>query len=212
MKEKPIIFSAPMVRAILEGRKTQTRRFVKRQPPSPGDNLWVRETWQYWNWTEEGEPYIKYLADEKVKLCNSDISYEWAEKLLDIWADLSEPENYNIDQVARDRKRRPSIFMPKWASRIKLAVTETRFERLQKITKADILSEGIRQISKDNGKTWKYGISDRDEFLGTDDYGWPWQEWSTNPKKAFIKLWESINGAESWKDNPMICVIKFKII
>ena len=160
MKERPILFSAPMVRAILEGRKTQTRRVVKPQPfsgwyPSqctngwgfchpqgeapaklfqcpygvPGDRLWVRESFQ------------PLLAD----------GVKWPD------ADYETGEGYAINYVATGGVKEfydcrndeafcsrvtPSIFMPRWASRITLEITEVRVERLQEISREDALAEG----------------------------------------------------------------------
>ena len=214
-KERPILFSAPMVRAILDGQKTQTRRVMSPQPEftssgiwcgykknmlhyanvnhlkngapidfapyRTGDRLWVRETWQYYNWTEDGEPFIRYSADEEVRLCsvNSD---EWGERVFDIWCDLSVDENYRIDGAARDRKWRPSIFMPQWASRIGLLVKDIRVEQLRDISKEDAIAEGVCELTQDTASM------------------------------SFASLWDSINGTRkgcSWDDNPWVWVVEF---
>jgi hypothetical protein len=131
MKERPILFSAPMVRALLDGRKTQTRRIVKHRPTmievdgvtvhgkkqkcpygQAGDRLWVRETWQLFP-RIEGASRIYYRAS-----CT-------APSVLDDW------------------RWTPSIHMPRWASRILLEVTAVRVERLQAISRADAAAEGI---------------------------------------------------------------------
>ena len=172
MKERPILFSAPMVRAILAGHKTQTRRLVKvgdtieerddgtRWPyfttwthgddgspwascpyGEPGNRLWVRETWRYADWTEDGQPWIRYAADDARRLCER-VTPEWAARVADIWAELSSAENVAVDGRAADRKWRPSIFLPRWASRLTLAVTAVRVERLQEISEDDAQAEG----------------------------------------------------------------------
>lgn len=131
MRERPILFSGPMVRALLDGRKTQTRRVVKPQPVDPfdgaqlrtavsayalagpcpygepGDRLWVRETWAKAG--EQGDR-VEYRAD------------------------TADP---------KAGKWRPSIFMPSWASRITLEVESVRVERLQDISEADARAEGV---------------------------------------------------------------------
>ncbi len=204
MKEHPILFSAPMVRAILEGRKTVTRRAVKfniagRIGPlsnqwhvdspgavaacpygQPGDRLWARETWQYFGFSDEGEPCICYLADH---------GREWprvpqseADKVDCIWADLSDPGNFSISDRACDNRWRPSIHMPRWASRITLEITGVRVERLQDIGADDAWSEGIPHSP------------------------------DVNPIHEFEELWTSINGAGSWKANPWVWVVEFKRI
>jgi hypothetical protein len=177
VKERQILFSAPMVRAILDGSKTQTRRAVKPQPlwiaePSipfktpdadpkgiircphgqPGDRLWVRET--FFDATKLNELRVLYRADD-------------------------------------DRSRfgwTPSIYMPRWASRITLGVTGVRVERLQDISEEDALSEGVHAGS------WEYENGE-----GTE-----------SAKESFECLWESINGIGSWESNPWVWVVEFK--
>jgi hypothetical protein len=193
MKERPILFSAPMVRAILEGSKTQTRRLVKipdfvRGEPfdcpygKVGDRLWVRETWKYWDWTEDGMPWIKYQADDETKFFDSCIPEEWSDRVEQVWAELSVSNNYEIDQAARDYKWRPSIFLPRWASRILLEITGVRIERLNDISVGDCCAEGAPLDQTHAVETW------------------------------YQELWESINGAGSWAANPWVWVIKFKAL
>ena len=223
MKERPILFSGPLVRAILEGTKTQTRRIVKlplidrngsgceiagceingmlREGRfdlcpygQPGDRLWVRESWQYADWTETGYPWIGYRADG-AKSCIDEIPEEWSERLTDIWAKfwaapsakLSDPANYVIDQRAAERKWRPSIHMPRWASRITLEITSIRVERLQDISEADAKAEGVEASTFVEMKD------------GSPCYSTPYQI-----------LWEQINGVGSWEQNPYVWVIQFR--
>jgi hypothetical protein len=151
VKERPILMSAPMVRAILEGKKTQTRRAVRPQPDivepktglvamfhpddaklgrlgkmirypygAPGDSLYARETWAW-----PGEEQVIYRADPE------------SAALVERWK--SDP---NYPQV----KWRPSIFMPRWASRITLKITDVRVERLHDITANDARAEGIGPV------------------------------------------------------------------
>lgn len=210
MKERPILFSAPMVRAILDGRKTQTRRIVNlrdlawmdehqglREPCNaercpygqPGDRLWVRESG--WERPERTSQMMREGADT--------------------WA----PYYYAADGEDGEQLRawgfkvRPSIHMPRWASRITLEITSVRVERLNDISPDDAIEEGLKAITKD-GKTVKYGIPDHDGRPGTDDIGWPWQELRISPVDAFRHLWESINGAGSWAANPWVWVVEFK--
>jgi len=211
MKERPILFSAPMIRAILEGRKTMTRRVIKGKyadPVSgldktftrmhciygqPGDRLWTRETWQYTDWTEDGYPYIAYAADNKVLM--REYPEDWTNRVEDIWAKLSLPENYDIDRKASDRKWRPSIFMPRWASRMNLEITSIRVERLNDISEGDARAEGIA-----NGGCLECG---NDEPCGCDNP-------SPDARDAFINLWGSINGHDSWLENPWVWVVEFR--
>jgi hypothetical protein len=211
VKERPILFQGAMVRALLAGTKTQTRRLVKYPAAEgtrgwhpiptgfkflpggsarpvcpygqPGDRLVVRETWQYADWTEDGYPFIRYRADDAKVLHERIPSDEWGEKLQDIWASLSAPENYAIDNTAADRRWRPAIHMPRWACRLVLEVTGVRVERLQDISDPDALAEGCS--TKD--------MRDGDRLAS-----------------VYARLWESINGSGSWGANPWVWVIEFK--
>lgn len=206
-KERPILFSTPMVQALLERRKTQTRRIVTPQPlfktarkfimpdDSPnkwhdcddvtticpygaiGDILWVRETWNHY-YSGDDHCYSFRASDPEFPFSG--------------W--------------------KPSIHMPKSVARIWLEITDIRLERLNDISENDAKEEGLAQVTKDNGRTWKYGIPDKDGLPGTDNSGWPWQEWELSPVVAYKKLWTKINGQESTESNPWIWVIQFKIL
>jgi len=223
MKERPIIFSGPMVRAIIEGRKTQTRRIVRGHPNrvlwnpvvmngyagwtdehgrpvrwpygKPGDRLWVRETWKYADWTEDGIPWIRYRADDAVLTRHPD------RDISDVWAELSELSNYKIDSRAADRRWRPSIHMPRWASRITLDVTGVRVERLQEISEDDAIAEGVGHGFQMNAGWPDYLHIEPDGHCSlTQD----------TAEMSFATLWESLNGPDSWEANPWVWVIEFK--
>lgn len=211
MKDHPIIFSAPMIRAILSGQKTQTRRLVKPAPPpeflrgdvaavtngmlwaiskmperkawpadpapgfacpfgQPSDGLWVRETWQADEiWDDypprnipQGTP-ILWTADYD---CTGVVAFDWG-------------------------KLRPSMFMPRWASRITLEITGVRLERLQDISEVDALAEGCLGSTTNLDSEFDYVKTAKD---------------------AFCDLWESINGTGSWEANPWVWTISFKRI
>lgn len=152
MTYKPILFNTPMVRAVLDGRKTVTRRVIKPQPDTqlssilggavdtnaipckcpcyPGDILWVRETWQY-----------AYNIDDCTDQC-----VEGTGRYL-YYADGDMPFSHWIDPNTGEHKERmpwrPSIHMPKEAARIFLRVTDVRVERLQDITDEQAKAEGV---------------------------------------------------------------------
>jgi hypothetical protein len=213
MRERPILFSGPMVRALLNGTKTQTRRVVKFTGPwevsdlgatggewpmredsdgdwydahcpygIPGDRLWVRETWGLWDTLPCQGPegaQVFYRATDDKRI---DLRHQ-------LW--------------------RPSIHMPRWASRLTLTITDVRVERLQKISEADAQAEGLVPWSKD-GKLTKYGVADPDGMPGSDYPGTcPWREWRISPVDAYQRLWESINGVGSWDANPWVWVVSF---
>jgi hypothetical protein len=232
MKERPILFSAPMVRAILAGRKTQTRRvagldainaepdrfeylgvvsgpgephyafsdkksgaqtLVRCRSGQPGDRLWVREAWKYADWSEDGDPWIAYAAGGEDLMCRS-FDEEWNLRLGDIWAGLSDPDNYYIDGRAADRRWRPSIHMPRWASRITLDVTGVRVERLQDISADDAKAEGISEFIGG----WWCEHDDAEQIAGM------------TPQEGYRHLWERINGPGSWDANPWVWVVSFR--
>lgn len=165
MKERPILFSGEMVRAIFDGRKTQTRRLHKTVGGSihpencpygnPGERLWVRETFR---------PFFKdgfiYLADAGTHRLNAR-SEEEAKKNWPGW--------------------KPSIHMPRKACRLTLEILSLKVQRLNDISEEDAQAEGAK--IEDALEPYRY---------------------------AFRCLWESINGAGSWEQNPWVWVIEFK--
>lgn len=231
MKERPILFNAEMVRAILDGRKVVTRRIMKPQPVGvsgkewpdedrwgwpfsagrtmvdmrevasccpygvPGDRLWVRETWRYGDWTEDGMPWIDYCADGHRALCEH-VAEDWTERVSAAWAELSDPASTRIDGKASDRRWRPSIFMPRWASRITLEVTAVRVERLQEIAEDDARAEGVD----------RYAASCDHARFSCDEIDCLGQTY----RASFAGLWDSINGDHaSWASNPWVWVVEF---
>ena len=193
MKERPILFSAPMVRALLDGSKTQTRRVVKPQPSilagellcwkdnaltddqmaalcpygKPGDRLWVRETFADLRGTG-----IEHRPDPSGPLKR----YAFA---------ADHPPGSNGDEARKEFgvKWKPSIHMPRAASRITLEITEVRVERLQDISRGDAMVEGC-------------------PFPNMAAYN--------DPRKWYADLWESISGPGSWDANPWVWAIEFK--
>lgn len=107
----------------------------------PGELLYVKENYKYYGWTDDGIPHIEYTGGSI--LPKKPDSHEWALKIMGIWADLSAPDNYAIDGRASDRKWRPSIHMPRWASRTHLKLEGIRIERLRDISESDAIAEGF---------------------------------------------------------------------
>jgi hypothetical protein len=196
MKERPIIFRAEMVRAILAGRKTQTRRIVKprhmatvgaEQFPilamypcgSPGDRLWVRETCRAEAIDDEGLCGVRYVADGRfMPIANT-------REASDRWVQLYWYRGMEGATV-------PPIHMPRWASRITLEITDVRVERLQDISEADAVAEGCKPIRPElvqDGLIVRLGRSAVEEFR---------------------LVWEQIHGGGSWEKNPWAWVIEFK--
>lgn len=120
-------------------------------------------------------------------------------------------------------KSRPGRFLPKslyhLAPQVEILTVTPEF--LLDITEASALQEGISQITKDsegrNPPTWKYGLADRDKLPGTDDHGWPWDQWQLTARAAYCKLWDSINatrhgGLYASKNNPAVWVISYRLL
>lgn len=134
----------------------------------PGDLHWVRETFNRTNPGGEHGIYY-YKADGKF------------------------PDCIGGGDFVGDEVWKPSIFMPRDAARLFNRVTTVHIERVQAISREDAIAEGFKAITKDNGKTIKYGIPDLDGLPGNDNHGWPWVEWCVDPVQAYRKLWNSIN-------------------
>ncbi len=206
IKERPILFSAPMVRAILEGRKTVTRRAVKfpfidraagcelsgneigREEARnncpygvPGQRLWVRETFIDLRGTG-----VEHRPDPDGPLQRYAYAADWR------------PGSYS-DEARKDfgLKYKPSIHMPRAASRILLEITVVRVERLGAISDEQALAEGIR-LYTDHAE-----LGDWYHVEGIETY-------SAEPRKSFELLWSSINGPGSWEANPWVWVVEFK--
>ncbi|RWT50935.1 hypothetical protein DN589_23035 [Klebsiella quasipneumoniae subsp. similipneumoniae] len=233
MKERGMIFNGEMVRAILDGRKTQTRRPIKWKQtrfteigeredgskwpwsedaehacdfwhPCPfgavGDRIWVRETWATLG-NEDG-----CCVDWEGNLCKGDersaariyrASCEQRPGDYGLW---SIPDDAYWKPHTKEHKFegawRPSIHMPRWASRILLEITDVRVERLNAINEHDAQAEGVAKL---RGGFWKH-------------YQPGWTQHQLSARDSFVTLWKSIYGDESWNSNPWVWVIKFKRI
>lgn len=225
MTVRPILFSAPMVRALLAGRKTQTRRTLyscshlradqpaprtaaidQRYPPPiaknigelwsladwhkcvKGDRLWVKETWRTSSAHDGLKPSIIPPGDTVEYVADGP------------WQRVN-------------GKTRVAIFMPRWASRLTLNVTDVRVERLQKISEEDSIAEGVERglhpiTGGDEG--WKdYSIIHGGPHMGKAHPHAiaPWK----SAKLSYQSLWETLNGPDAWSDNPWVVAISFEV-
>ncbi|ATM92222.1 hypothetical protein ACXG8N_002181 [Klebsiella aerogenes] len=222
MKERGMIFNGEMVRAILDGRKTQTRRIMKVQPePSksrPGDFWFSSKKLESMVHISDFAPGNSPIADYHLFIQEHCCPFGavgdriWVRET---WA------RYNIDQNSHDLayrattpadwpeegRWRPSIHMPRWASRILLEITNVRIERLNAISPEDAESEGLERTNF-TGFGDEPGLPSYPE---PDVYFDPLKkQWKEYPPEAFAGLWESIYGEGSWKANPWVWVIEFK--
>lgn len=229
MKERPILFSAPMVRAILDGTKTQTRRIMKPQPTVSEDG------WFSWNGHAPNSPYGAYAAShidkESLRLFVGPSSpygkpgdhlwvrETWGLEVRNYGGGTGEFYTYRAtnpdavyckcaDGTSIPIKWKPSIHMPRKASRILLEVISVRVERLQDMEgqapypgESDALAEGVNRIHHGHGEHYYSAF-----------HAEPHPKNWCDPNDAFRELWESINGAGSWAENPWVWVVEFKRI
>lgn len=189
MSERGIIFSKPMVLALLCCSKTQTRRKLKFQPEhleqlppvttcpygQPGDRLWVREAWRTLREYDDRQPGqiprdtpVRYEADQA-----------WSRAEF-------EPG-----------RLRQGLFMPRWASRMALEITQVRLQRVQDISEQDALAEGARVM--------RYGLPEEDYLADEED------EDLLGSIDLYRALWEGLHGLGSWERNPWIWAITFRL-
>lgn len=214
MKEYPILFSAPMVRAILNGTKTQTRRVLKPQPDG-----WIRGssgTIGVPKKITSKKPHKNgSIWQEEDGTCYDDINCPfgkvgdrlwvretWQKTLSGKYIYRSDyPDGYKADHTATGDWK-PSIFMPRAASRITLEIIHVRVERLQGIIEQDAIAEGVKTNAQNgiddyNGEWWNYTAVDFDDYP------------CSSAVESYETLWTSINGPESWAQNPFVWVISF---
>lgn len=235
-KSRPALFSAEMVRALLDGRKTQTRRPVKipqldfggaggrdggewddprfwgywddrgqwrtlsRQPGPlgepippplgvPADTLWVRETFQ------------PMFSADAMNACGEPdwdrIDYETGKGFAVSYPATDGVQEYHDIDDGLVSRCKPSIHMPGWASRITLKITDVWVERVQSISEADAMAEGLDQFEA-KGSVW-FGVGNRANYV-------------RGRIAAFQRLWASIYGDDSWSANPWVWAYKFKVI
>jgi hypothetical protein len=217
MKERGMIFNGEMVRAILDGRKTQTRRIMVPQPagdiergvfPNPDAIGWISSLkHKHGSTTAHFCPYGKpgdriwvretfqgplFDFDLMDSYCKDPAPFEKPEFCVYKADGVPAPEFYDADDELHCRWQ-PSIHMPRWASRILLEITDVRVERLNSISQEDAQAEGMELTG------WRPTYSDPDSG------GEAW-----TPYDNFAQLWESIYGEESWQANPWVWVIEFK--
>lgn len=221
MSDRPILFSAPMVRALLAGTKTQTRRVLKPQPNGDvihygcqaeggafwtdqqfeshrlriwaGDRLWVRESGQLLREAYDHDP----VAGED----------RWRDAGFYHSADGEIVSARPYDPPLRDwidectRISRPSIHMPRWASRLTLTVTDVRVQRLQDISGNDAQAEGIL-IGGPDVEVYRREAERNHEAA---------RRWNAYRIRQYRDLWDSINGDGDWKANPFVVAYSFTV-
>jgi len=271
MKERPILFSSAMIRAILDRRKSQTRRIIKcacnvvhtmGHPPTKLLGEWSLSTPPYrfgegggeegefedtskepWNWTGRKSPVkgdwievwqtevddnasgpVRCPGEVGDHLIVKESAWMWCEKRPNGATKTGKPKWHYVPlqsapvHYCADHPKKPAIdavspvtgnewlwrkklgrFLPKWASRITLEIESVRVERLQDISEEDARAEGIVDFGRQDGAPYPhFNLPDRS--LTTEH----------TAVSVFVQLWQSINGPESWEQNPYVWVLNFK--
>lgn len=215
MKERGMIFNGEMTRAILDGRKTQTRRIMKVQPSEDFTPMnMALETDYKARWYTPGivdkDGYLQPASKEVFGVSNENEGYScpfgavgdriWVRETWNKYGGLL---TYRADHDWIDDMRKqtvctarwvPSIHMPRWASRILLEITNVRVEQLNVISERDAQAEGVAKLQ---GGFWQH-------------YQPGWTQHQLSARGSFVTLWKSIYGEESWNSNPWVWVIEFK--
>ena len=196
-----MLFSTPMVQALIDGRKTVTRRILKVKGCKPfvPDNNWSLEEIMRWN--KDYHPY-----GQKGDLIW--VRETWAPALSD-YAYKADYSNATLNEPRNKGLWKPSIHMPKAACRIWLLNEGVTVERLQDITRQDCINEGIAYVQTNHEK-WgnipgSYFDYERETYA-------PLPSGKISPSMSFMSLWRSINGAESWEANPWVWVVRLKVV
>ena len=207
MADRPVIFSAPMVKALLDGRKSQTRRVLKLPKRThSGGPIYERPDMGGWAATTIGgggcftvgrdgrrlpvpeRPAIWHQTTGVVMALPFDVGDRlWVREAHAFDSVLV--RYYATDDVHELRKKRSPIHMPRWASRITLTVTDVRVQRLQEISGEDCLAEGACEAA----------------FLPLTDQD------AEEAREAFRSLWTSLHGPDAWSKNPWICALTFTV-
>ena len=230
MTDRPMIFSAPMVRALIEDRKTQTRRILKPQPEhdgkmwylrnrhggcfvetetevrvfaadfcpwAVGDSLWVREAWRTFVSLDDVQPTSVLSPERGAGICyeaggGASISRPPAREF---FSDYSLEERHDRNAFGR---LRPSIHMPRWASRLTLDITDVR--RLQDISEDDAIAEGVLNTGSRDGEPWSHcevpGVVPAIR--------------EADAAECYAQLWDRLHGDGGWNANHWVAVIEFK--
>lgn len=220
MKERPILFNAPMVQAILEGLKTQTRRIIKwpgKNKPAdirrnPDNDPWYKDF--IWSMRTYNGAWGDYKHNRFLKFCQQGKPGDrlWVKETYSVNSLFDDQKPSEIDKRAvggiayladgkrRHGKIRQSIFMPRWASRIDLGITNIKVERIQDISEEDALAEGVKS---------QYTEDEEDSYCHVDN-----NFLSDFPSETFSMFWDSVNKKRGygWDVNPWVWVITFKLL
>ena len=192
MKARPILFSTPMVKALLDGRKTQTRRIIKNPDDGVSTCISENDNPPVFCFTKENRWIPRPCPYGKV----GDILW-----VRETWGIKDNKILYAADAGEKPARWSPSIHMFKDNSRLTLEITNVRVERLQEITEIDAIAEGCRPyFDKENPVYLDCPNGNKMEAAPL-----------KSPEQDYARLWNLINGAGSWDKNPFVWVIEFKV-
>lgn len=229
MRQTPILFSAPMVRALIAGSKGQTRRLLDGWTDEPpafveggaitafdarerpyrwprthaiGDELYVREAWRVAQQYDGFAPVYSASGKPVLPARGMTVLFEAGGSIANQANGRWEPDNsYPPERPEWAGKVRQGMHMPRWASRITLAVTDVRVQRLQDIDRDDAKAEGIPEFWHD---AVKIGLP-----RAAEDHGHVWDNHTS--VENYRMLWEAINGPDSWAANPWVAAYTFTL-
>jgi hypothetical protein len=185
--DRGVIFSGPMIRRLLAGDKTQTRRLATSplRRVAAGDRLWARENWRAEE-LPDGLDGVRYQVDDAFA------PIENTRDAADAW----------LAATRRPAGRwRPSIHMPRWASRLTLIVDEVRFQAVGAISESDALAEGI--VPDDKKGFWVPGVEHPNKDF-------PWLSRST-AREMYAAFWDTLHGSGEWLTNPSVVALTFRV-
>lgn len=214
MTDRSIIFSAPMIRALLDGRKTQTRRLLKPQPPESVDLLryygaeaprpalqhtlgwFVPEAGDLWPCDDEDRIKIPYAIGDRLWVTEAHYLTDDGESGYAVFAEDESDVAAHLEHVqalmsshpqvdwSAHIRMRPPTQLPRWASRLTLIVTDVRVQQLQEISRGEAMAEGCPSANMADGP---------------------------NPRDWFRDLWDTLHGPDAWDDNPWVTAITFTV-
>lgn len=233
MADLPIIFSAPMIKALLDGRKTQTRRVIKSAPANATSAGTTYSSLtghsNVWTWLS-GDPRDceTWQALDDFRLPHAVGDRLWVKEDFCFDAQMDglkpsqvskyEPRGYPANNwiiepacmMVRAGRLRSARFMPRWASRLTLTVTDVRVQRLQEISEADAIAEGVTRcawaedVAGDGRHQWYVPAESPGKYLGLTGIWY-------SPLAPFRELWEEIHGPDALSENPWVAAYTFTV-
>lgn len=241
MSDRPIIFSAPMIRALLDGRKTQTRRLIKLNGYRPefcgprgceGDpTCWGWEDSEHGDWVT-----LEKEAGQRMGWRDWRGAYAPGDRLYvrEAWCTSPPYDDIKPSEMGGDESIRYAAdgAWESWGwgdlgcvvgGRARSSIHMPRWASRLTLTVTDVRVQRVQDISEadakaeglatvtKDGSLWKWGIPDRDGLPGNDDHGWHWRDWKADPREAFRDIWNSIHGPDAWAANPWVCALTFTV-